>query len=91
MIYDLIGKIYKESGVMLTDSKGFKYPEMVEVEGYHVNVLDLTEEERAILEPYVVTVNSPSRVFAGRNDLICLRFKDREEWISLGFENVEEI
>ena len=91
MTYDLIGKIYKESGVMLTDSKGFKYPEMVEVEGYHVNVLDLTEEERAILEPYVVTVNSPSRVFAGRNDLICLRFKDREEWISLGFENVEEI
>lgn len=31
------------------------------------------------------------RVFAGRDDTICLRFKDREEWLSLGFENVEEI
>ena len=93
MIYDLIGTIYKPSGVMLTDEEGNEYPEMVALADdsgnpyYHVNVLEVTDD----LLPYVVTPTSQVRVFAGRDDTVCLKFKDRAEWLALGYENVEEI
>ena len=89
MIYDLIGTIYKPTGTMLKDSEGNEYSQMEAVDGYHVNTLpsELTEE----LQPYVVAVATPSRVFAGREDTVCLKFKDRDEWLSLGYENVEEV
>lgn len=89
MIYDLIGTIYKPSGVMLTDEEGNEYSEMVAVEGYHVNTLssEVTEE----LQPFVVVVSTPSRVFAGRDDTICLKFSSRDEWLVQGYENVEEV
>ena len=87
MIYDLIGTIYKPSGVMLTDEEGNEYPEMVALEGYHVNALPPLADG---LESYVVAPSTPSRVFAGRDDTICLKFKDRAEWLAQGYENVEE-
>ena len=89
MIYDLIGTIYKPTGVMLTDEEGNEYSEMVAVNGYHVNTLpsEVTEE----LQPYVVVVATPNRVFAGREDTVCLKFSSRDEWLSLGYENVEEV
>ena len=79
MTYDLIGTIHKPTGVMLTDSEGFEYPEMEACSGYHVNVLELTPE----LQPYVVTPDTPVRKFAGRDDTICLQFANRDEWLSL--------
>ena len=86
MTYDLIGTIYKASGVMLTDEEGNEYPEMELVSGYHVNMLEVTEAT----QPFVVQVNTPSRKFAGRDDTIHLRFSDRAEWLSIGIEVEEE-
>ena len=88
MIYDLIGTIYKPTGTMLKDSEGNDYPEMKAVDGYHVNVLPPLAES---LERYVVTPTTQMRVFAGREDTICLKFKDRAEWLSLGYEAVEDV
>ena len=87
MIYDLIGTIYKPSGVMLTDEEGNEYPEMAALEGYHVNTLPPLDEK---LEKFIVVPPTLSRVFAGRDDTVCLKFKDRAEWLALGYENVEE-
>lgn len=89
MIYDVVGTIYKPSGVMLTDSDGNEYPEMVAIEGYHVNVLP--QEDMSLVEPYIVQVSTLSRVFSGRDDTVALKFKDRDEWLSLGIEVVEEM
>jgi len=35
---DIIGTIYKESGTMLTDEEGNKYPEMIAIDGFHANI-----------------------------------------------------
>ena len=86
MTYDLIGTIYKPTGVTLTDEDGIECPEMEEVVGYHVNMLEVTEAT----QPFVVQVNTPSRKFAGRDDTIHLRFSDRAEWLSIGIEVEEE-
>ena len=98
MIYDTIGTIQKPTGVTLTDGEGFEYPEMVALDGYHVNVLppmnDTTDEEGTVivnpLKAFVVVVNTPSRVFGGRSDTVHLKFLNRAEWLSLGIE-VEEV
>ena len=87
MIYDIIGTIYKPSGVMLTDAEGNEYPEMAAVEGYHVNTLPPVDEK---LEKFVVEPSTLSRVFAGREDTVALKFSDRDEWLEQGYENVEE-
>lgn len=88
MIYDLIETIYKPTGTMLKDSEGNEYPEMVAVDGYHVNTLpsEVTDE----LQQYVVEVSTPHRVFAGRDDTVYLKFSSRDEWLVQGYENVEE-
>ena len=81
-MFDIIGKIYKETGKVLTDEDGNKYPEMTAIEGYHVNCLpeDLTLE----LEPYVVEPTAKRRVFAGNADnTICLKFADEAEFIEI--------
>lgn len=88
MTYDLVGTIYTPSGVVLIDREGNEYNDMVAVEGYHVNTLPPLAET---LEQYVVEPTHKQRVFAGKDDTICLRFKDRDEWLSLGFENVEDM
>ena len=88
MVYDLIGTIYKPSGVMLTDAEGNEYPEMVAVDGYHVNTVPESMDD--VLQAYLVTPATPSRVFAGRDDTVSLKFKDRDEWLSLGYEVIME-
>ena len=88
MIYDLIGTIYKPTGTMLKDDEGNEYPQMEAVEGYHINTLPPLADG---LGGYVVSPSTLSRVFAGRDDTICLKFKDRDEWLSLGYEEVEHV
>jgi len=88
MTYDTIGKIYKPLGVVLTDTEGNEYPEMVAIDGYHVNVLP--SDDMRLVEPYIVEVNTLSRVFAGRDDTVALRFANRSEWLALGIEYIEE-
>lgn len=88
MIYDLIETIYTPNGIMLKDEEGNEYPQMEAVEGYHINTLPPLVET---LEQYVVEPTHKQRVFAGRDDTICLKFKDRDEWLSLGFEKAEDV
>ena len=98
MTYDLINKIYKPTGTMLVED-GIEYPEMEQVVGYHVNVLppmnDTTDIEGTVivnpLKAYVVEVNTPTRVFGGRSDMICLKFASRAEWLSMNIEVEEEM
>ena len=97
--FDTIGTIQKPTGVTLTDAEGFEYHEMVALDGYHVNVLptlnDTTDEDGNLivnpLKAYVVEVNTPTRVFGGRSDMICLKFASRAEWLSMNIEVEEEI
>ena len=88
MIYDLIGTMYKPTGAMFKDNENNEYQEMKAIDGYHVNTLPPLAES---LEQYVVTPTTQIRVFAGREDTICLKFKDRVEWLSLGYEAVEDV
>ena len=98
MTFDTIGTIHKPTGVILTDAEGFEYPEMVAVDGYHVNVLppmnDTTDIEGTVivnpLKEHVVTPQAPVRKFGGRSDTICLKFVDRAEWLALGIEVIKE-
>ena len=89
MTYDLIGTIYKASGVILTDEEGNEYPEMKALEGYHVNVLP--QDNMSLVEPFIVEVNSLSRVFAGRDDTVALKFANRDEWLALNIEVLEVV
>jgi hypothetical protein len=88
MIYDLIGVIHKPSGVMLTDTEGNEYAEMVAIEGYHVNVLP--SDDMSLVEPYIIVPNILGRIFAGREDTVALKFTNRDEWLALGIEVIEE-
>jgi hypothetical protein len=58
---DVIGTIYKPTGVMLKTAGG-DVPEMVAVEGYHSNVRHTDNAPE--LDAFVVKVNSPSRGWA---------------------------
>ena len=58
---DPVGVIYQPTGVILTDDNGIEYPEMAPIEGWHVNFIG--ELPSAAL-PYLVTPESPVRVFA---------------------------
>ena len=89
MTYDLIGTIYKPTGVILTDEEGNEYPEMKALEGYHVNVLP--QDNMSLVEPYIVEVSSLIRVFAGRDDTVALKFANRDEWLALGIEVIEVV
>ena len=99
MIYDLIGTISKPTGVMLVGEDGLEYPEMVVLDGYHVNMLDTNLSDtvdidgNVIVNPlksHIIEVKTPSITFAGRSDLVCLRFADRNEWLSMGIEEIED-
>jgi hypothetical protein len=58
---DMIGTIYKPTGVILETLDG-DTPEMEAVSGYHANVRHTSEAPE--LDAFVVAVNSPSRVWA---------------------------
>lgn len=65
---DIVGVIYKATGVMLTDPEGNEYPETAPLDGYHLNIRLLNDTMREAVEAidaeYGVVVNSPSRVWA---------------------------
>lgn len=64
---DVIGTIYEETGNILIDPEtGEEYPEMGPIPGYHVNVKVLNELP-AELQPFVITVITPYRIFSGDN------------------------
>lgn len=58
---DVIGTIYKPTGIMLTTDEG-DVPEMAPVEGWHVNVR--VKEEAPELEAYRIFPQSPVRGWA---------------------------
>jgi hypothetical protein len=58
---DMIGTIYKPTGVILETPEG-GIPEMKAVSGYHANVRHTAEAPE--LDKYVVVVNTPSRIWA---------------------------
>lgn len=57
---DVIGVIYKPTGEMLLGEDG-EYPAMAPLDGWHVNVRGPEAPE---LEPHVVEVKTPTRVWA---------------------------
>jgi len=59
---DIIGTIYKPSGNVIIGNDNIEYPEILPLEGYHVNIR--SNEHIAILEPYVINPKTPSRVWA---------------------------
>jgi hypothetical protein len=65
---DIVGVIYKATGVMLTDPEGNEYPETAPLDGYHLNIRLLNDTMREAVEvidaAYGVVVNSPARVWA---------------------------
>jgi hypothetical protein len=60
---DTIGVIYKPTGEVLQGEDG-PYPEMAAVEGWHVNVRLMPDEDMYGLEPFIVEVSTPVRVWA---------------------------
>lgn len=65
---DIVGVIYKATGVMLTDPEGNDYPETAPLDGYHLNIRLLNDTMREAVEAidatHGLTPNSPSRVWA---------------------------
>jgi hypothetical protein len=58
---DIIGPIYKPTGVMLTDEEGTESPEMADVGGWHVNMRGELPEA---IKPYKITVSgTPYRIW----------------------------
>jgi len=61
---DIIGIIYKPSGNMIQSEEG-EFPEMIPLEGWHVNVRVTPEEDISKLEAYrIPEPKAPLRVWA---------------------------
>lgn len=59
---DIIGKISKPTGNVVTVNS-IEYQEMQDIDGWHVNVLLAEDEEPSNLLDFVVSPNTPSRVW----------------------------
>jgi hypothetical protein len=58
---DIIGLIFKPTGVMLIDDDGMEYAEMIDVGGWHVNIRG---EVPSSIKNYVITVSgTPYRIW----------------------------
>ena len=64
---DIVGVIYRPTGVILTDAEGNEYPEQAPLEGWHVNIRLIGDALRDTVETlnltYGVTPKTPSRVW----------------------------
>ena len=60
---DIVGIIYKPSGNMIQSEEG-EFPEMIPIEGWHVNVRVTPEEDVSVLVPYRIEPSTPSRIWA---------------------------
>lgn len=66
---DVVGTIYKPTGLMLTDDEGNEYPETAPISGWHVNlrlVTDAMQAEADALSAYFVDPEpvTPARSWA---------------------------
>lgn len=63
---DFIGVIYKPTGNFLKDFEGDEYPEFSALEGYHINLRTLgnNEDLDLALRPYIQQPTTPVRVWA---------------------------
>ena len=61
---DVIGTIYKPTGEMLTDEEGNEFPAMAPIPGFHANLRLIGDMDLDTLEPYMVDVKTPTRVWA---------------------------
>lgn len=65
---DIVGVIYKPTGVMLTDAEGNEYPEMAPLDGWHINIRLIGDKMREAVEAvdavYGVVPETPARVWA---------------------------
>ena len=59
---DIIGIIYKPSGNLIQSEEG-EFPEMIPLEGWHVNVRVTPEEDVSVLVPYRIEPSTPSRIW----------------------------
>jgi hypothetical protein len=87
-MFDIIDKIYTPTGEKLTDNEGNEYPEMVAVKGYHANTLPEFMTDKLI--PFIVEPANKRRIFAGRDDTVCLCFKNEAEFKQF-IENEKEM
>lgn len=58
---DVVGVIYKPTGEFTTSEDGTRFPVMAPLDGWHVNLSDDCPVE---LEPFLIDVAAPVRVFA---------------------------
>lgn len=61
---DLVGDVYHATGLMLQDSEGNDYPEMILVDGYHVNLNLVKSELPEYLKTFTVFPITPARVWS---------------------------
>jgi hypothetical protein len=65
---DIVGVIYKATGVIMTDDEGNEYPETAPLDGWHVNLRLLNdtmiEAADAVNSQYGVEPENPVRVWA---------------------------
>ena len=61
---DIIGTIYKPTGVMLTDEEGNEFPETAPIPGFHANLRLIEDKDVTTLESWIIEVNTPTRVWA---------------------------
>lgn len=59
---DVIGEIYKPTGETTTEGD-LEVPVMEKLDGYHVNVRAVGDENTSILQQYSVSPSSPMRVW----------------------------
>ena len=60
---DIIGLIYKPTGMTLTTEDGLQYPEMLSIDGYHANLkAELTEKQEKAL-PLISAPLTPYRIW----------------------------
>lgn len=62
---DVIGLIYKPTGVMITNEDGIEHPEMMPVDGWHANLKDALTAEQETALPLIATPNAPYKKWAG--------------------------
>jgi len=64
---DIVGVIYRATGVILTDADGNEYPEQAPLDGWHVNIRIVGDAMRDTVEAldaiYGVIPNRPARVW----------------------------
>jgi len=63
---DILGVLREPSGTMLTNAEGEEFPELVNIPGWHINILWWSDDPETIpdLSAYVITPVNPQRTFA---------------------------